>query len=32
MNLNKVKFTEEYAMEVTNWKYEGEYSIYNLSP
>ncbi|MGO1042608.1 hypothetical protein ACTPEO_07725 [Clostridioides difficile] len=30
MNLNKVKFTEEHALEVTNWKYEGEYSIYNL--
>ncbi|MEF9991448.1 MAG: hypothetical protein RSD22_09350 [Romboutsia sp.] len=30
MNLNKVKFTEEHAIEVTNWKYEGEYSIYNL--
>lgn len=30
MNLNKVRFTEEHAIEVTNWKYEGEYSIYNL--
>lgn len=32
MNLNKVKFTEEHAIEVTNWKYEGKYSIYNLPP
>ncbi len=32
MNLNKVKFTEEHAIEVINWKYEGKYSIYNLPP
>ncbi len=30
MNLNKVRFTEEHAIEVTQWKYEGEYSMYNL--
>ncbi|KPI55536.1 acetyltransferase [Clostridioides difficile] len=30
MKLNKVIFTEEHAIEITNWKYEGEYSIYNL--
>lgn len=30
MNLNKVRFTEEHAREVTKWKYEGEYSMYNL--
>lgn len=28
MNLNKVKFTEEHAIEVTNWKYESE--IFNI--
>ncbi|CZR95994.1 MULTISPECIES: GNAT family N-acetyltransferase [Clostridioides] len=30
MKLNKVIFTEEHVIEITNWKYEGEYSIYNL--
>ncbi|MCU9811096.1 hypothetical protein [Paraclostridium sp. AKS81] len=30
MNLNPVKFTEELAKEITTWKYEGDYSIYNL--
>lgn len=30
MNLNKVKFIEEYVIEVINWKYEGKYLIYNL--
>ncbi|MDU2686218.1 GNAT family N-acetyltransferase [Paeniclostridium sordellii] len=30
MNLKPVKFTEELAKEVTTWKYEGDYEIYNL--
>lgn len=30
MNLKQVKFTEELAKEVTTWKYEGDYEIYNL--
>ncbi|CEN82400.1 acetyltransferase [[Clostridium] sordellii] len=30
MNLKSVKFTEELAKEVTTWKYEGDYEIYNL--
>ncbi|MEY8624735.1 hypothetical protein AALJ34_14140 [Paraclostridium bifermentans] len=30
MNLNPVEFTEELAKEITTWKYEGDYSIYNL--
>ena len=30
MNLNPIKFTEELAKEITTWKYEGDYSIYNL--
>lgn len=31
MNLKPVKFTEELAKEITTWRYEGEYEIYNLS-
>lgn len=30
MNLKPVKFTEELAKEITTWRYEGEYEIYNL--
>jgi [ribosomal protein S18]-alanine N-acetyltransferase len=30
MNLRPVKFTEELAKEITTWRYEGEYEIYNL--
>ncbi|CEN77581.1 GNAT family N-acetyltransferase [Paraclostridium sordellii] len=30
MNLKPVKFTERLAKEVTTWKYEGDYEIYNL--
>ncbi len=30
MNLKPVKFTEELAKEITTWRYEEEYEIYNL--
>jgi len=30
MNLKKVKLTEMHAKEISNWKYDEEYSIYNL--
>lgn len=29
MELKLVEFTESYAKEICNWKYDGEYSIYN---
>lgn len=32
MNLNKARFTEEHAIDVSKWKYTDEYSIYNLPP
>lgn len=30
MNLKQKVLTEEQAKEISNWKYEGKYSIYNL--
>ena len=29
INLNLTKFTESHAREICNWKYDGEYSVYN---
>lgn len=30
MNLKPVKFTEKLAKEITTWRYQGDYDIYNL--
>ena len=30
MNLKPVKFTEKVAKEITTWRYQGDYDIYNL--